>query len=74
MGVPAKGQVIVLSTDVTVVREVGEKRDVSEWFERSTRIHLESTGKTLLFFFGFWFSRDRVSLSSSGCPGTCHVN
>lgn len=56
MGVPAKGQVIVLSTDDTVVREVGEKRDESGWLERSTRRHLESTGKTLLFFFGFLFS------------------
>lgn len=74
MGVPAKGQVIVLSTDGTVVREVGEKRDENGWFERSIRRHLESTGKTLLFFFGFLFSQDRVSLSSSGCPGTYHVD
>lgn len=63
MGVPAKGQVIVLPIDDTVVRKVGEKRDMSEWFERSTRHHLESTGKTLLLFFGFFvFSRQNLTV------------
>ena len=75
MGVPAKGQVIVLTTDDTVVREVGEKRDENGWFKRSIRCHLDPSGKTLCSSLAFCFlETGSQCLASSGCPGTYHVD